>query len=108
MLFAIRAVAVWRRPDKLQFKRWGPLLFHVPNSDGQSDAWPDDGSPRSFGGFSVKTLRILTRLRNHVERWVQEALCNAVRDGVILFDGSDRKSTRLNSSHSQISYAVFC
>ena len=88
MLFAIRAVAVWRRPDKLQFKRWGPLLFHVPNSDGQSDAWPDDGSPRSFGGFSVKTLRILTRLRNHVERWVQEALCNAVRDGVILFDGS--------------------
>src|SRR2546430_9459306 len=26
------------------------------------------------------------------------------RDGVVL----DRKSTRLNSSHSQISYAVFC
>src|SRR2546430_4343815 len=26
-------------------------------------------------------------------------------DGV---DGQDRKSTRLNSSHSQISYAVFC
>src|SRR2546430_3561494 len=24
------------------------------------------------------------------------------------FDGKDRKSTRLNSSHSQISYAVFC
>src|SRR5256886_2844387 len=23
-------------------------------------------------------------------------------------DGTDRKSTRLNSSHSQISYAVFC
>src|SRR5205085_6576691 len=25
-----------------------------------------------------------------------------------LLDGQDRKSTRLNSSHSQISYAVFC
>src|SRR5256886_6585420 len=25
-----------------------------------------------------------------------------------LIEGSDRKSTRLNSSHSQISYAVFC
>src|SRR2546430_11051024 len=25
-----------------------------------------------------------------------------------LFDALDRKSTRLNSSHSQISYAVFC
>src|SRR2546430_6614740 len=26
----------------------------------------------------------------------------------VLGDGADRKSTRLNSSHSQISYAVFC
>src|SRR2546427_8483152 len=29
----------------------------------------------------------------------------AVRDGMLI---GDRKSTRLNSSHSQISYAVFC
>src|SRR2546427_2174545 len=26
----------------------------------------------------------------------------------VRFDDGDRKSTRLNSSHSQISYAVFC
>src|SRR2546430_3107981 len=30
------------------------------------------------------------------------------RIGVLLFSTPDRKSTRLNSSHSQISYAVFC
>src|SRR5688572_31620006 len=29
-------------------------------------------------------------------------------EGVDVFVGADRKSTRLNSSHSQISYAVFC
>src|SRR2546430_6016968 len=29
-------------------------------------------------------------------------------DCVLLTDKGDRKSTRLNSSHSQISYAVFC
>src|SRR2546430_3484881 len=28
--------------------------------------------------------------------------------GAVLVYGGDRKSTRLNSSHSQISYAVFC
>src|SRR5688572_32712218 len=28
--------------------------------------------------------------------------------GIRLRGGKDRKSTRLNSSHSQISYAVFC
>src|SRR2546430_10998888 len=27
---------------------------------------------------------------------------------VLVFSKTDRKSTRLNSSHSQISYAVFC
>src|SRR5579859_6076387 len=30
------------------------------------------------------------------------------REGRGLASGKDRKSTRLNSSHSQISYAVFC
>src|SRR5438270_4194278 len=31
-----------------------------------------------------------------------------LRPGVTIYPGGDRKSTRLNSSHSQISYAVFC
>src|SRR5688572_32131670 len=31
-----------------------------------------------------------------------------VDPAVVLDDPTDRKSTRLNSSHSQISYAVFC
>src|SRR3989449_2831447 len=31
-----------------------------------------------------------------------------VEDGVAVADGGDRKSTRLNSSHGYISYAVFC
>src|SRR5687768_18107980 len=29
-------------------------------------------------------------------------------DGIIINPGGDRKSTRLNSSHGYISYAVFC
>src|SRR2546430_10181131 len=31
-----------------------------------------------------------------------------IRDVLVGADEGDRKSTRLNSSHSQISYAVFC
>src|SRR3712207_8218775 len=31
-----------------------------------------------------------------------------VPDPVVLVDPADRKSTRLNSSHANISYAVFC
>src|SRR2546430_9626838 len=47
--------------------------------------------------------RLLARREDHVER--------ADRRGIGVLDqpaGADRKSTRLNSSHSQISYAVFC
>src|SRR2546422_8166900 len=37
----------------------------------------------------------------------QPVLCRRTRPVVALF-GRDRKSTRLNSSHGYISYAVFC
>src|SRR2546430_4283624 len=41
---------------------------------------------------------------------LSDALCRPVEDDLATLtrDQGDRKSTRLNSSHSQISYAVFC
>src|SRR2546430_4058927 len=43
-------------------------------------------------------------------RDITKKLSSLVKDGSISarVDNEDRKSTRLNSSHSQISYAVFC
>src|SRR5215467_2420794 len=87
MIFAIRAVAVWRNPGRTVFNRWGPLLFHIANSDDRPQLPRDDDS-KIFGGLSVNTLRVLTRLRNQVERWTQEVLSTTVKDGVVLFDGS--------------------
>src|SRR5688572_31631033 len=57
---------------------------------------------RSFGvqAFCVTQTHLL-----------ESDVCETVqRDGKIPFvsKGTDRKSTRLNSSHSQTSYAVFC
>src|SRR5258707_15213018 len=43
---------------------------------------------------------------NSWERQERELLASGHR--VISYDRSDRKSTRLNSSHANISYAVFC
>src|SRR2546430_10430464 len=40
---------------------------------------------------------------SYLKPWVVELL---MRDNLV--EQRDRKSTRLNSSHSQISYAVFC
>src|ERR1041385_4774912 len=40
---------------------------------------------------------------------LEQARENAKREGLsVQFDEGDRKSTRLNSSHGYISYAVFC
>src|SRR2546427_5560547 len=57
--------------------------------------------PKPFGGPMVlKHLLLLARV-------VQLDLLHAFAHPVEKESG-DRKSTRLNSSHSQISYAVFC
>src|SRR5688572_31003319 len=40
--------------------------------------------------------------------WAASTSLMALRRWAPLRTGLDRKSTRLNSSHSQISYAVFC
>src|SRR2546430_4070285 len=54
-----------------------------------------------------------TLFRSLVERdrrdaFAPEADVDAGRLAQLRGEGLDRKSTRLNSSHSQISYAVFC
>src|SRR2546430_116775 len=81
-----------------------------------TQAWPVWGRPsqprngklsqRSFSvssGNSSKALRAPMAMESS---WAATRSMAALRE-VVSFN-QDRKSTRLNSSHSQISYAVFC
>src|SRR2546430_9615789 len=52
---------------------------------------------RILGAFFAALVRPIQRYEGTVEKYMGSA------EGLL-----DRKSTRLNSSHSQISYAVFC
>src|SRR5688572_31905012 len=52
--------------------------------------------------------QVVERLLVHLRRVVLVERRGVVADHVDAELGEDRKSTRLNSSHSQISYAVFC
>src|SRR5205085_11055282 len=61
-----------------------------------------DALPIYLGG----TVQVIPHITNEIK----ERIGRVARDGdpdVVIVE-VDRKSTRLNSSHSQISYAVFC
>src|SRR2546430_8034067 len=64
--------------------------------------------PRSLEFKSGGARRLRERLHAPMV-FIAGAVEGNLLDAVFLrLDGEDRKSTRLNSSHSQISYAVFC
>src|SRR2546422_4939547 len=61
---------------------------------------------RSVGARPHRSERVaaLRNLHLHVDRRGRARVHHRYRD----LDAADRKSTRLNSSHGYISYAVFC
>src|SRR5258705_8826219 len=64
-------------------------------------------SKATFRGYKRENGRV--GVRNHVLVLPVDDLSNAVCEAVERSStGRDRKSTRLNSSHLGISYAVFC
>src|SRR3989440_6158457 len=58
--------------------------------------WPTNG-PGHVGGRADSTFGTIPAIG-----------VPALNTAILLTSGLDRKSTRLNSSHDQISYAVFC
>src|SRR5688572_32427261 len=63
-----------------------------------------------YWGLRSLTYRIKKNRKGHYTLLNIDAPPAAVKEGVVTLAVllEDRKSTRLNSSHSQISYAVFC
>src|SRR5690554_7770402 len=59
-----------------------------------------------------EAAEILDKLVNGKERYgivlITETVAEQIMDRIIDLSERDRKSTRLNSSHVRISYAVFC
>src|SRR2546430_13612912 len=59
-----------------------------------------------------RSIEVFTGLLSHEigNQMVGESICQSAEElsQFLLGRSRDRKSTRLNSSHSQISYAVFC
>src|SRR5687768_18371367 len=65
------------------------------------DNWPADA-------MGVQGPELMERFKQHAERFNTEVLFDHIHTAKLMEKPIDRKSTRLNSSHGYISYAVFC
>src|SRR5256885_8044158 len=66
------------------------------------------GMLKEYAAMSLVKVRIPDPASEQRRKGVELVLENVAKNGVTSEAGSDRKSTRLNSSHLVISYAVFC
>src|SRR5699024_12304808 len=81
-------------------------VFDVFTSIGRADI--DGGASPAESVTNFTALCLDPILSNRKEIQIFPALCPPVCIGKWALSGADRKSTRLNSSHVSISYAVFC
>src|SRR5438034_5429856 len=88
-----------RRPPSSTLFPYTTLFRSVLKRPGKTRTISLGGRPRFFwtlrGGFAMKTKLVGFAIKNLLV-------------AVTAFAAIDRKSTRLNSSHTVISYAVFC
>src|SRR2546430_9801280 len=94
-----------RRPPRSTLFPYTTLFRSlVPDIPTFAEAYGEDFAQTWFGLFAPAGTPppILAKIARDVSRIVEEP---GFRQRMFF---EDRKSTRLNSSHSQISYAVFC
>src|SRR5699024_6352524 len=103
------AVGVQARVDDHLVQVGGPYLLEqeAQHELEVADAWREEGAiilHVLVDGTVVGALQLADEVRSE-SRAAVEALHRRGMDVVMI---TDRKSTRLNSSHVSISYAVFC
>src|SRR3712207_5699382 len=86
-----------RRPPRSPLFPYTTLFRSHPGDGGGAEVWGDEEAARRDGGHPPDG-----------GRGVRDDEGQASGPGGGRGEGTDRKSTRLNSSHANISYAVFC
>jgi hypothetical protein len=89
VICAVRGVVTWRERNSYLYIRCGPLIFHITEqTSGLLFEQPGFQNFTPSTLWSPMTMRILARLRNTLERWIQNLACEHFENAIILFDGS--------------------
>src|SRR3712207_8320225 len=86
-----------RRPPRSTLFPYTTLFRSCPRKSERETCCPVSSGSVKSGAWSPGDRRAV---------WLTELVSHRV--GLVANDVQDRKSTRLNSSHANISYAVFC
>src|SRR2546430_10147368 len=89
-----------RRPPRSTLFPYTTLFRSVRSKVGTNRCMP------VYGGIALAHSRRITRRLQALS--LTASPVSQLRIALAIREETDRKSTRLNSSHSQISYAVFC
>src|SRR2546422_3462200 len=105
---SVRVLPRSRRPAILERGEWGVAAVSGDRV-APSPAVPlsEEGAARGEARFVARAIALEPETAGERELRVR-ACPAAVDDTGVREQGEDRKSTRLNSSHGYISYAVFC
>src|SRR5690606_39431200 len=94
-------------PSTTSRRLWGGMFVAIPT------AIPEEPLTSRLGSLPGNTVGSLSESskfgwKSTVSLLMSDNISSDTVDFQPNFDDSDRKSTRLNSSHAKISYAVFC
>src|SRR5690625_3346535 len=90
------------RNNELSLEEFGEFIRLLSEDESAEDGWWEDQAREDWQGSAdiLRKIRAAEQTRNQkirIRRWIGWSVAAV-----------DRKSTRLNSSHVAISYAVFC
>ncbi|MEM2897287.1 MAG: hypothetical protein QW265_04690 [Candidatus Bathyarchaeia archaeon] len=94
-LCAVRGAVVWREGFDYHYFKCGPLVFYI-NEKTFKSLLESSEFPRRIILNNPLSLRILSRLRDVLEKWIQSQICSTFKNSIILFDGSLMAGTSEN------------
>jgi hypothetical protein len=86
-LCAVRGAIVWKEKLDYHYLKCGPLIFYINEKTFRSFLERLEPS-RAIISSNPLAIKILSKLRNFLERWIQSQVCSSFKDSIILFDGS--------------------
>ena len=88
-IYSLRGAIVWREQQEYNYMRCGPLTFYLNDSISKLlNGKPQTSSHTSYAAWSPLNERVLARLRNTLERWMQRYASSKLSKGIVLIDGS--------------------